>query len=198
MPTSSAGCTCSRMSAPIALMPPPPCEPVHMRCDANASHSPILSVGSGAHSHDHTGDRTGGRDLGALPMRRLRWLNVVVAGAVFPVPFWALSASAQGGWVHCSTEIVSSCGHFNAASSLTKVGTKTVRRWRRVTVFILLPFCRCFFFPVQRHSCTLWRSSDVLAILAACLLPSDSLPSFGRADAVCQEANPATHRTLVT
>jgi hypothetical protein len=24
--------TCSRMSAPIALMPPPPCEPVHMRC----------------------------------------------------------------------------------------------------------------------------------------------------------------------
>jgi len=32
MPTSSAGCTCSRMSVPIALMPPPPCEPVHMRC----------------------------------------------------------------------------------------------------------------------------------------------------------------------
>ena len=25
----------------------------------------LLSVGSGAHSHDHTGDRTGSRDLGA-------------------------------------------------------------------------------------------------------------------------------------
>jgi hypothetical protein len=24
--------TCSRMSVPIALTPPPPCEPVHMRC----------------------------------------------------------------------------------------------------------------------------------------------------------------------
>jgi len=31
--------------------------------------APILSVGSGAHSHDHTGDRTGGRDLGAGPHR---------------------------------------------------------------------------------------------------------------------------------
>ena len=28
-----------------------------------------LSIGSGAHSHDHTGDRTGGRDLGAGPHR---------------------------------------------------------------------------------------------------------------------------------
>jgi len=26
----------------------------------------ILSVGSGAHGHDFTGDRTGGRDLGAV------------------------------------------------------------------------------------------------------------------------------------
>jgi hypothetical protein len=24
--------TCSRISVPIALTPPPPCEPVHMRC----------------------------------------------------------------------------------------------------------------------------------------------------------------------
>ena len=31
--------------------------------------APILSVGSGAHSHDHTGDRTGGRDLGVVPRR---------------------------------------------------------------------------------------------------------------------------------
>src|SRR5262249_14442018 len=31
--------------------------------------APILSVGSGDHSHDHTGDRTGGRDLGAGPHR---------------------------------------------------------------------------------------------------------------------------------
>ena len=31
--------------------------------------APIWSVGSGAHSHDHTGDRTGGRDLGAVPRR---------------------------------------------------------------------------------------------------------------------------------
>src|SRR5262249_54987009 len=29
----------------------------------------ILSIGSGAHSSDHTGDRTGGRDLGAGPRR---------------------------------------------------------------------------------------------------------------------------------
>jgi hypothetical protein len=29
----------------------------------------ILSVGSGADSHDHTGGRTGGRDLGAGPHR---------------------------------------------------------------------------------------------------------------------------------
>src|SRR5262245_28642665 len=56
------------MSVPIALMPPPPCEPVHMRCaPMRRTPAPILSVGSGAHSHDHTGDRTGGRDLGALP-----------------------------------------------------------------------------------------------------------------------------------
>ncbi len=76
MPTSSAGCTCSRMLVPIALMPPPPCEPVHMRCaPMRRTRAPILSVGSGAHSHDHTGDRTGGRDLGAVPMRRLRWLK---------------------------------------------------------------------------------------------------------------------------
>jgi len=34
--------------------------------------APILSVGSGAHSHDHTGDSTGGRDLGAVP-HRLSW-----------------------------------------------------------------------------------------------------------------------------
>src|SRR5499433_3888967 len=31
--------TCSRISVPIALTPPPPCEPVHMRWRANASHS---------------------------------------------------------------------------------------------------------------------------------------------------------------
>jgi len=29
----------------------------------------FLSVGSGVHSHDDTGDRTGGRDLGAGPHR---------------------------------------------------------------------------------------------------------------------------------
>jgi len=34
--------------------------------------APILSVGSGAHSHDHTGDCTRGRDLGAVP-RRMSW-----------------------------------------------------------------------------------------------------------------------------
>jgi len=31
--------------------------------------APILSVGSGAHGHDFTGDRTGGRDLGTVPHR---------------------------------------------------------------------------------------------------------------------------------
>jgi hypothetical protein len=31
--------------------------------------APILSVGSGAHSRDHTGDRTGSRDSGAVPHR---------------------------------------------------------------------------------------------------------------------------------
>src|SRR5262249_31955741 len=31
--------------------------------------APILSVGSGAHGHDFTGDRTGGRDLGTVPYR---------------------------------------------------------------------------------------------------------------------------------
>ena len=31
--------------------------------------APILSVGCGAHSHDHTGDCTRGRDLGAVPRR---------------------------------------------------------------------------------------------------------------------------------
>jgi len=34
--------------------------------------APILSVGPGAHSHHHTDDRTGGRDLGAVP-RRMSW-----------------------------------------------------------------------------------------------------------------------------
>jgi hypothetical protein len=36
------------------------------------SCAPILSVGSGAHSPDHAGDRTGDRDLGAVPHDRLR------------------------------------------------------------------------------------------------------------------------------
>jgi hypothetical protein len=31
-PTRQNRSTCSRMSVPIALTPPPPCEPVHMRC----------------------------------------------------------------------------------------------------------------------------------------------------------------------
>jgi hypothetical protein len=31
--------------------------------------APILSVGSGAHSCDPIGDRTGGGDLGAVPLR---------------------------------------------------------------------------------------------------------------------------------
>jgi len=31
--------------------------------------APILSVGSGAHGHDFTGDRSGSRDLGAVPHR---------------------------------------------------------------------------------------------------------------------------------
>src|SRR5262249_6006250 len=36
--------------------------------------APILSVGSGAHSHDPTGDRTGGCDLGAGPYR-MSWAD---------------------------------------------------------------------------------------------------------------------------
>jgi hypothetical protein len=35
------------------------------------ARAPILSVGSGAHSPDHAGARTGDRDLGAVPHDRL-------------------------------------------------------------------------------------------------------------------------------
>ena len=39
--------TCSRMSVPIALTPPPPCEPVHMRCAPmrrTRAHGPCQAV----------------------------------------------------------------------------------------------------------------------------------------------------------
>jgi hypothetical protein len=43
---------------------------LHLRLPADTKvRAPVLSVGSGAHSRDHTGDRTGGGDLGAVPHR---------------------------------------------------------------------------------------------------------------------------------
>src|SRR6516164_764371 len=49
--------------------------------------APILSVGSGAHSHDDTGDCTKGRDLGAGP-HRLNCRSPPLPGRLFlePIP----------------------------------------------------------------------------------------------------------------
>jgi hypothetical protein len=59
------------LAAPSSLYPI--YQPQLLLCTKGHRHAracaPILSVGSRAHGHDYTGDRTGGRDLGTVPHR---------------------------------------------------------------------------------------------------------------------------------